>query len=248
MMPLSLKGTTSGQVTLTVPAVAGSGTLTLPTTTDTVATLTSNTFVTPTLTSPIVSGNLTLNGSSSGTIAVAAPATASGTVTFPAGTGTIAVQGVSTNIVQGTAQNSTSGTSIDFTGIPSWAKRVTVMLNGVSTSGTSGLLVQIGPGSITTTGYTSNAGYSYSGGGGGLTSSIGFVIFSNNAATVSYVAMTITNYSGNTWLSSHSGGNATGGLSGGGSIALGGVLDRLRITTVNGTDTFDAGSINIMWE
>jgi hypothetical protein len=33
-----------------------------------------------------------------------------------------------------------------------------------------------------------------------------------------------------------------------GSKTLAGTLDRIRITTVNGTDTFDAGQINILYE
>jgi len=248
-MPLSLKGTTSGQVTLTVPAVAGSGTLTLPTTTDTVATLTSNTFVTPTLTSPIVSGNLTLNGSSSGTIAVAAPATASGTVTFPAGTGTVAVQGVSTNIVSGTAQNSTSGTSIDFTGIPSWAKRITVMFNAVSITGTSNYLVQIGnSGGVETTGYVSQAQATNT----TATSTAGFIQYhtSTIASNSYYGQCVLALFGSNTWIQ-FSGLGSTPTVSvalGTGAKTLSTTLDRVRITTVNGTDTFDAGSINIVWE
>jgi len=47
-------------------------------------------------------------------------------------------------IVSGTAVASTSGTSIDFTSIPSWVKRVTVMFAGVSTNGTGSYLIQIG--------------------------------------------------------------------------------------------------------
>ena len=54
-----------------------------------------------------------------------------------------------------TAQATTSGTSITFTGIPSWVKRITVMFNGVSTSGTSPVQIQLGAGSVTTTGYSS---------------------------------------------------------------------------------------------
>lgn len=34
----------------------------------------------------------------------------------------------------------------------------------------------------------------------------------------------------------------------GGTISLAGALDNVRLTTVNGTDTFDAGSINILYE
>jgi len=61
-----------------------------------------------------------------------------------------------------TAVASTSGTSIDFTSIPSGVKRITVMFNGVSTSGTSNTQVQIGSGSVETSGYSSSAGYSTS--------------------------------------------------------------------------------------
>ena len=58
-------------------------------------------------------------------------------------------------IVRGTAVASTSGTSIDFTGIPAWVERITVMFSGVSGSGTSNFLLQIGDaGGIENTGYS----------------------------------------------------------------------------------------------
>jgi hypothetical protein len=64
--------------------------------------------------------------------------------------------------------------------------------------------------------------------------------------------MVIHNVTGNTWVSTHSAsfndGTGTYISLGNGGLALGGVLDRVRITTVNGTDTFDAGSINILFE
>lgn len=56
-------------------------------------------------------------------------------------------------LTQGTSQASTSGTAIDFTGIPSWVKRITVMFSGVSTNGTSVPQIQVGAGSVTTSGY-----------------------------------------------------------------------------------------------
>ena len=61
---------------------------------------------------------------------------------------TVASTGAYGQLVSGTAVASTSGTSIDFTGIPSWVKRITVMFNGVSTSGTSFKQIQIGSGSV----------------------------------------------------------------------------------------------------
>lgn len=150
-----------------------------------------------------------------------------------------------------TAQNTTSGTSIDFTGIPSWVRRITVMFNGVSTSGSSNPIIQLGAGSITTSGYNSFA--SFNGGSNGASSATtGFHNASGGGSNVMYGMYTITLVSGTTWLSNHAMGlNAGGtpfGIVGGGSVTLSGTLDRLRLTTVNGTDAFDAGSVNIMYE
>ena len=155
-------------------------------------------------------------------------------------------------IVQGTAVASTSGTSIDFTSIPSWVKRVTVMFNGVSTSGTSNFLVQGGSGSIENTGYVSNSVYS-STGSSSTTSTAGFVInystFASSTATVDGI-MVLAAMGSNLWAESHTAGSSYNGASlfGAGHKTFSGSIDRIRITTVNGTDTFDAGSINILYE
>jgi len=153
-------------------------------------------------------------------------------------------------IVQATAVASTSGTSIDFTGLPSWIKRVTVMFSGVSLSGTANPLIQIGAGSVTTSGYiSSGAAVAGAGSTGMLSSTTGFVMNSSGAANVVSGHMVITTLGSNVWVSSHSAKySTTFCLFGGGDITLGGTLDRVRITTANGTDTFDAGSINIMYE
>ena len=151
-------------------------------------------------------------------------------------------------ITLGTAVASTSGTSIDFTGIPSWVKRITVMLSGVSTSGTSLVIVQLGTGGVaTTSGYT--GGVSQSATYSNLTTGLG-TNGNNGAADVRNGMVTIANISGNNWLSTSViflATTAFGGF-GSGTIALAGVLNLVRITTVNGTDTFDAGSINILYE
>jgi hypothetical protein len=160
-----------------------------------------------------------------------------------------------------TAQNTTSGTSIDFTpangnGIPSWAKRITVMLNGVSTSGTSALLIQLGTSSgVTTSGYT-GGGMSFAVSSlSGITTTAGIPLTGSMLAGNTYGGTAvIANTSSNSWAGSGSlGGGPTisagnGGGFGSGSIALASTLDRIRLTTVNGTDTFDAGSANIMYE
>lgn len=146
-----------------------------------------------------------------------------------------------------TAQATTSGTSIDFTSIPSWVKRITVMFNGVSTTGTSPEQIQIGSGSFVTSGY--NGTYWFSGGGGG-TFTTGFGIKSSSATDTFYGQMVLSHMGGNLWCASGTVGILTAGISGtmGATLQLSGVLDRVRLTTVGGTDTFDAGSVNIMYE
>ena len=171
-----------------------------------------------------------------------------GSATIPTLT-TTTIQGT---IKSGTAQNSTSGTSIDFTGIPSWVKRITVMFSDVSTTGTSHFLVRIGSGSFATTGYNSvGAGCINAASPLVASSTAGFLIVNDTAADQKSGAIIISLISTNNYISQHSMGG-TGGRSvawwGGGNVSLSGTLDRVRITTVNGTDTFDAGSINILYE
>ncbi len=162
---------------------------------------------------------------------------------------TVASTGVSGTIVQGTAVASTSGTSIDFTGIPSWAKTIRILFNGISTTGSSNLIVQIGSGSVTTSGYASQA---WAATGSGINTA-GFILTNGNAASNTIVStILLTNITSNTWVSSAllNVNNATsvGFQSVGNSPNLSGALDRVRITTVGGTDTFDAGTINIQYE
>ena len=162
---------------------------------------------------------------------------------------TIASTGVSGTLVQGIAVASTSGTSIDFTSIPSWVKRVTVMFNGVSTNGSSNYLIQAitGASTVVNSGYSSSA----STGASGATSTAGNVLMAVTAAgTVYNIAVTLVNVTGNTWLTTCVGGTgaSNAGNISGGTVSLGAVLTGVRLTTVNGTDTFDAGTVNILYE
>jgi len=156
-------------------------------------------------------------------------------------------------IVSGTAV-SASSTSVDFTGIPSWVKRVTVMFNGVSTNGTSQMQIQVGSGSVSNTGYISVGGYTYSGPGSVSTgSTTGFILSGSGDATLIFSgAVILSLLNSNTWVSNgvlvHNGATPIVCASGGNGPALGGALDRVRITTVGGSNTFDAGTINILYE
>lgn len=145
-----------------------------------------------------------------------------------------------------------SGTSVDFTGIPSWVKRITVMFNGVSTNGTAIPIIQLGAGSITNTGYSASVTQFVDAGATSIiVVSPGFACLSSNAANYNLIgSVQICNFNANTWVANGVLGMSTTGRSSylAGNIGLSGTLDRVRITTFNGTDAFDAGSINILYE
>ena len=156
-------------------------------------------------------------------------------------------------VTAGTVQNSTSGTSIDFTGLPAGVKRVTVIFNGVSTTGTSDILVQLGVNTTpTTSGYAGGQSiFSWASGVVSTTSTAGIPIYNNLATYAFYGQMVLLNITGNTWVASGTVTTSTGlnaCVMSGGAIALGGSLGMVRITTASGTPTFDAGSINIFYE
>lgn len=166
-------------------------------------------------------------------------------VTIP----TLTTTTVTGTITQGTAVASTSGTSIDFTGIPSWAKRITVMLSGVSTSGTDNCWLQIG----TSSGFLTSG---YVGASNGFNTSPSAVSYSSAyviaegltaAATISIVA-TLTNITGNTWVLQTTFGDSSNICGfGAGSATLASTLTQLKVLLA-GTNTFDAGTINIQYE
>lgn len=215
---------------------------------------------------------LRLNGATSGYTEINAPATAgNNTLVLPTGNGTngqfLQTDGSgalswgtagSAIITLGTAQSSTSGTSIEFTGIPSWANRITVIFSQVSTSGVSDpFQIQVGTSSgYVTSGYASTALLN---GAAVVTSTVGFLGLNTLTNTLLYSGRyTIYKITGNTWVgdgliqqcSGQTGATGQGGPATG-NIALAGTLDRLRIIAGNaGTPsaTFDAGTINILYE
>ena len=202
---------------------------------------------------------ITAGNSSNGGTAITTDTSGTLNIVTGSGSGVTALSidasgNVSGVLKSGTAVASTSGTSIDFTGIPSTAKRITVMFSGVSTNGSSTPIVQLGTSSgVETTSYISQAAYSGATNScGGTAYTTGFAIASGNLANLSYGHMTITLVGSNIWVSSHIIGSNSAGtiysLQGAGTKTTAATLDRVRITTVNGTDTFDAGSINILYE
>ena len=173
---------------------------------------------------------------------------ASGTVTD--GTGTLRP------LVLASAQTA-SGTAVDFTGIPSWAKRITLMFNGVSLNSTAQIFVQLGTGGTpTTSGYVSTTGYmtTPNAGGtgyGGQNTTSAFTIQAGDTQYALHGSMIFSNISGNSWVGQGIFSSIPGvalAITAAGSVTLGGVLNFLRVTSSTGTNTFDAGTINIMYE
>lgn len=158
------------------------------------------------------------------------------------------------SITLGTEQASTSGTSIDFTSIPAGTKRITVMFKGVSTNGTDDWLIRLGDsGGAEASGYF-GSGTQIAAGVNTTKSTIGFLIETAdqgvNTILNGSVTLTLENSANFTWTAQGMFGSSDNhGLSIlAGRKALSAELDRVRITTTGGSNTFDAGAINIQYE
>jgi hypothetical protein len=158
---------------------------------------------------------------------------------------------VSSLIASGVAIATTSGTSHDFTGIPSWVKKITLSFSGVSTSGISEKLVQIGDsGGIETTGYVgTSARMTASVLTGNYTTGVGIRSIAAIDVVCGILTLSLLDAATNTWSMSGVFGTDTAiAIISNGTKSLSDTQTQLRLTTVNGTDTFDAGSINILYE
>lgn len=186
-----------------------------------------------------------ISGDTSGAVTVSAPAVAgTNTLTLQAATATNAVNKLETAITASTA-------TIDITGIPSWAKRISILFSGVSLSGTSQFLFQLGTsGGFVSTGYT-GAGARYGSASLAAANFTTGAAYANITTGIVFSGSTVfTNTSSNLWVWSGQLGSANAtemfGTTNGG-ISLGGALTQLRITTVGGTNTY-SGTINILYE
>jgi hypothetical protein len=146
------------------------------------------------------------------------------------------------------SQATASGLSVDVLSVPSWAARITVMLNGVSTNGTFNPLLQLGSGSFSTSGYSGSQSLITTGVGTGSLNN-GFSIGGASAASARCGIFVFEHLGNNAWVCSGTIGfsDSAGSAICAGVIALAGTLDRLRLFA-GGTDQFDGGGIRVLIE
>lgn len=154
-----------------------------------------------------------------------------------------------------TLKTTTSGANVDFISVPAWVKRVTVLFNGVSTTGAVDLLIQLGVGATPTTSGYLNGQSIFSWGSGIIssTSSTGIPIYNNSATYVWTGRAVIERLSAanNNWVVTVTLNNtqtSPSAVVSSGVAVLSGSLGMVRITTTTGVPTFDAGSINLIYE
>ncbi len=208
---------------------------------------------------PDTTGTLVLKTGAGNTTALTLDASQNATFAGTLSSGDFNSSGVITGstgalypLTRGVAVAAASQTAITYTTIPSTANRVTIGFTNFSSSGTSQWLIQLGTSAgITNTGYAS-VSTRISGAAASQFSSTAGVLLATQVAAASVSGVIIFNHIGsNVWVATGTAGDVTAaivGLTTSGSKTLPGILDRLSITTVNGTDTFDAGAVNILWE
>jgi hypothetical protein len=166
------------------------------------------------------------------------------TIDIPDASGTVALTNDINAIENGTIVSPRGVSFVTFSSIPASVKRITVLFYGISISGTDNYLVRIGSGTLDTSGYLSGSSAATT----HVEATNGFIIRANGAAEQLLGTMTISRIDGNKWVESHAAFRTTiAGTSGGGIKELSGELDTISILS-SGTNTFDAGSINISWE
>lgn len=149
------------------------------------------------------------------------------------------------------AQSTSTGTAFDFTGIPAWVKRITVLGNSVSLTGTDTAIIQLGTSAgFVVAGYLGAISTIQGGATATNSTSAGFAAGWNVAAEEVSFQMILTRMgTTNTWVQGGMGVRTVSGanLTSSGIITLAGPLTQVRLTRT-GTDTFDAGSVSIIYE
>jgi len=252
LAPTAAPGTNTTQIATTAFVTASTGTLgTMSTQNANNVAITGGTITGLSSPLPLASGGTGgTTSTGSGAIVLASGATlASPTLNSPTFGGTPGSSLITRMSAGGVSAS--GSTSVDFTSMPSWINIITVTFRNISTNGTSFMLVQLGTSSgVTTSGYVSTSNDLDGGGGSSSSDSTsGLIMRLQAASNIINGTMTIAYTGSNAWVANHTCASTTTIVfMGGGTIALGGTLDRVRITTVNGTDAFDAGTLNVLYQ
>lgn len=158
-----------------------------------------------------------------------------------------AVAALGGGIRRGGSGDTSSGSSVTITdlGGVSGPDMIDVWLDAVSVSGSDSLLIQMGDsGGLATGGYVSASGTAATS-GQFTTSTSGLVLYQGGTGVWRGVIQ-LRRTTGNRWVSSHAMQASDGGLviSGGGSITLSGMIDRLRVTPA-GVNTLSGGVVQL---
>ena len=232
--------TLTGTQTLTNKTIQG-GAITSGTAVSTATCSFTGVISTTTLTASAVTGTIAVGQVITGTGVTAGTVITAFVSGTPGGAGTYTV-----SVSQTVSSTTITIVGLNFLSIPSWVKRVTVMLNVVSTNGSSQPILRIGPsGGVETSGYLGSTGTT--------ANTVGIALcdgFSSGGAINGAIVLTLLNSSTNLFAIAGSTGRSdtAASVAIGGSKALAGVLSQLSLTTTGGVDTFDDGSINILFE
>ena len=261
LAPTAAPGTNTTQIATTAFVTASTGTLgTMSTQNANNVAITGGTVSSVAITGGTISGlssalpvasggtGVTTSTGSGANVLASSPTLTSPTLSSPTFTGT---PGSSLIFRMSSGGLSASGsTSVDFTVMPSWINMITVVFRDISTNGSSFVLIQLGTSSgVATSGYVSTSVDVDGSGSSTSNSTSGFIVRTVNATASINGTMTIAYMGSNVWVANHTANySTTTVVLGGGNCALGGTLDRVRITTVNGTDAFDAGTLNVLYQ
>jgi hypothetical protein len=253
LAPTAAPGTNTTQIATTAFVAASTGTLgTMSTQNANNVAITGGTITGLSSPLPLASGGTGgTTSTGSGAIVLASSATLSSpTINSPTFGGTPTMGASFITRMSAGGVSASGNTSVDFSSLPSWINTLTVMFRNIRTVSNDNILVQLGTSSgFTTSGYVSTS-IDFDGSGGvAANSTAGLLVKLNPGSNIVNGTMIIAYTGSNAWVNNHTMSNNTNIMTvGGGTIALGGTLDRVRITTVSGTDPFDSGTINVSYQ
>lgn len=176
----------------------------------------------------------------------------SGQVLTSAGSGAAPTWAAATNLTRGTAAATTSGTSVDFTSLPAGIRKITLVVDQISSSLTDNFAVRFSTGgTFATSGYISSSARVQDAAAtsiGSLTT--GFIIINNDNSSRQWNgSFTWHNITGNTWIMSGNANHESNNRSviSAGTFTLGGTLDGIRLYAT-ASNAFDNGQVNIFYE